>query len=422
MKKLALLLLTLTLLFSVSSTALATEEDFIIEDGVLTYYGGSGGEVTIPDGVTSIGAGAFFLCKELTGVIIPQSVKTIEDNAFCDCTNLASVTLGTGVTTIGAQAFTRCGALTTINIGENVTSIGRAAFCGCTNLCDVTLPSTIASIAANMFESCTSLVSITVPDSVTVIERSAFLDCTALSAIALPDGVTSIGPYAFRNCARLAGIRIPESTTSIGKEAFKDCIALGDVYYAGSQTQWASIEVDKENDPLLCAAIHYGSTEPAAPDVPEEPSDATAYASTQTVFIDGKAVELQAYALKDASGNPTNYVKLRDVAHALNGTAAQFEVTWDGSVGIVTGSSYTPNGSEMHTPFSGDRAYTVPSSATKVDGAAQALAAITLTDDNGGGYTYYQLRDLGRALGFNVGWSAARGIFIETDKPYTDAD
>lgn len=83
----------------------------------------------------------------------------------------------------------------------------------------------------------------------------------------------------------------------------------------------------------------------------------TAYASTQTVLVDGSAVVFQAYALKDAKGNDTNYVKLRDVAQILNGTAVQFEVGWNGAVNIETGKSYTSNGSEMKTPFTGNRAY-----------------------------------------------------------------
>ena len=148
----------------------------------------------------------------------------------------------------------------------------------------------------------------------------------------------------------------------------------------------------------------------------------TAYAGTQTVSIDGEPVELQTYALKDAAGNPTNYVKLRDIASLLNGTAAQFQVCWDGSVNLLPGQSYTPNGSELSTPFTGDQTYTIPTAVTSIDGDPAELAAISLTDDNGGSYTYYQLRDLGRALGFHVGWSADRGIFIETDRPYTGAD
>ena len=48
------------------------------------------------------------------------------------------------------------------------------------------------------------------------------------------------------------------------------------------------------------------------------------------------------------------------------------------------------------------------------------MEAITLVDDNGGGYNYFKLRDLGAALGFNVGWSKTQGVFIESDKPYTE--
>ena len=144
-----------------------------------------------------------------------------------------------------------------------------------------------------------------------------------------------------------------------------------------------------------------------------------AYPSTQTVELDGKKVEFQMYALKDAAGNPTNYVKVRDLALALNGTQAKFSVDWDGSVNLAAGRSYTPNGSENSTPFSGERTYTVPQNPTNVNGAASDLQAIYLVDDNGGGYTYYQLRDLGRKLGFNVDWTAERGVFIETDKPYS---
>lgn len=140
----------------------------------------------------------------------------------------------------------------------------------------------------------------------------------------------------------------------------------------------------------------------------------TAYTSTQSVQVDGKAVTFQCYALKDASGNDTNYIKLRDVASVLNGTAVQFNVGWDGAVNIETGKGYTPNGSEMNTPFSGNRAYENATAETRINGSRAALDAIVLKDDAGGAYTYYKLRDLGAALGFRVDWSAEKGIFIET--------
>lgn len=144
-------------------------------------------------------------------------------------------------------------------------------------------------------------------------------------------------------------------------------------------------------------------------------SGSIAYASTQMVDVDGKAVEFQMYALKDENGFPTNYVKARDVAYVLNSTAARFNVDWDGSVCLVSGAAYVPNGSEMKTPFSGDRTYIPVAGATKVNGQSVQMDAIYLTDDNQGGYTYYKLRDLGSALGFKVDWNAQRGIIcVET--------
>ena len=195
-----------------------------------------------------------------------------------------------------------------------------------------------------------------------------------------------------------------------------DGMAVGREYNRGeplSYLFWAS------DSPCAPGASGQKPQTPSTPQPTPTPAPETpknlAYASTQTVTVDGKAVEFQMYALKDANGNDTNYVKLRDVAATLNGTPAQFEVSWDGAVNIVTGQPYTPNGSEMSTPFTGDRAYTVPTSETKVNGSAAALESIVLTDDSGNGYTYYKLRDLGTALGFTVDWSAEQGVFIKTN-------
>ena len=152
----------------------------------------------------------------------------------------------------------------------------------------------------------------------------------------------------------------------------------------------------------------------AVDNVSTNPDTPVAYASTQSVVVDGFPVEFQCYALKDSNGNDTNYIKLRDVASVLNGTAVQFNVGWDGAVNIETGKGYTPNGSEMKTPFYGDRAYENATAETRINGSPAALDAIVLKDDAGGAYTYYKLRDLGTALGFRVDWSAEKGIFIET--------
>ena len=150
------------------------------------------------------------------------------------------------------------------------------------------------------------------------------------------------------------------------------------------------------------------------------PPTGTAYPSTQTVEINGKKVEFKMYALKDENGYPTNYIRLRDLALALDGTRVQFSVAWNGAANLLTGNPYNRDGSENSTPFSGNRPYTIPTNPTYIDGVASDLIAIYLEDDNGGGYTYYQVRDLARKLNFFVEWDAKRGVVVETGRPYVE--
>lgn len=196
--------------------------------------------------------------------------------------------------------------------------------------------------------------------------------------------------------------------------------------YAPASTPIASA-LSRGEDPFR------SSFSPSAPaSQPAEntiPASGTAYASTQSVLVDGKAVTFQMYALKNAQGDLTNYVKLRDLAHVLNATSARFSVdygaktitlstgekyTYDATIILASGENYTPNGSEMTTPFSGDRPYTGGPQMVWLNEKRYQLTAITLTDDQGGGYNYFKLRDLGAALGFTVGWSAEQGVYITT--------
>ena len=86
--------------------------------------------VTIPQGVTSIGECAFWKAG-LTSVDIPDSVTSIGKSAFADCYSLTTAVIGDGVTSIGALAFDLCMSLTTVTIGSSVTSIEREAFDYC---------------------------------------------------------------------------------------------------------------------------------------------------------------------------------------------------------------------------------------------------------------------------------------------------
>ncbi len=208
-----ILIITLAL-----STQVQAQLTFATNNGSITITGytcSGSGAVTIPGSlgglpVTIIGDGAFEWCS-LTSVTIPDSVTSIESNAFQQCASLTSITIPNSVTNIGAGAFLMCYSLANVMIGTNVTSIGDDAFFDCENL-----------------------TGITVPDSVTSIGDGAFMYCGMMTNLVIGNSVTNIGQYAFEYCASLSSITIPGSVTSIGAGAFGFCNFLFSVYFMGN--------------------------------------------------------------------------------------------------------------------------------------------------------------------------------------------
>lgn len=264
-----------------------------IKERALAYYGGLR-EVTICDGVTSIGESAFEDCdqlheisiapsvtsigesafywckslskvnisdvaawcnvsfanntanpisyaksfflngKKVTDLVIPDGVTAINDFAFVYCQNLTSVTLPNSVTSIGYCAFYECGNLLEITIPNSVTDIGDSAFYECKNLLEITIPNGITSIGNSVFCGCSNLNKVTLPNGLTKINESAFSGCDRLINIILPDSLTGIGSKAFYACHGLTNITIPQGVTGIGSEAFEYCSKLVEVYNKSS--------------------------------------------------------------------------------------------------------------------------------------------------------------------------------------------
>ena len=188
--------------------------------------------VSLPETITSIGNYAFSNCSSLKSVTFGDNsqLTSIGERAFLGCSGLTSITIPEGVTSIGVSAFWGCRGLTgDLVIPEGVTSIGEDAFFWCDSLTSIIISEGVTSIGQSAFNDCSGLIEITLPSSLTSIDRFAFQDCSSLTSITIPEGVTSISDYVFRFCSGLTSITIPEGVTSIGRSAFEDCSGLTSV-------------------------------------------------------------------------------------------------------------------------------------------------------------------------------------------------
>ena len=254
-----------------------TIRQVVIEDGLTSicsfafystsYKYSSLERITLPDSVTSIGEHAFDNCTGLTSIILPDSVTTIGDYAFENCIRLNSITLPDGVTAVGGRVFSGCTGLTGITLPDSIISICNFAFAGCTKLTDIAIPDRVTAIGSYAFAGCSGLTSITLPDSVTTIDSFAFSACTGLTNILIPEGVTTIGHRAFacytsvneknphfssdengvlfdKNKTRIlsapiaitGAYSVPDGVTSIEDNAFSDCTRLTGITLPDSVT------------------------------------------------------------------------------------------------------------------------------------------------------------------------------------------
>lgn len=199
--------------------------------------------VIVCDGIESLSG--FNGCNSITNIVIPKTVKTLNSYCFANC-GFESFEIPNSVTRVYSYAFSGCRRLTNIAIPNSVTEIQGSAFKYCTRLTSVTIPSGLKWLGNSMFYGCSGLTSVTIPDSVTSIGDSAFCDCIGLTSVTIPNSVTSIGSYAFYGCSGLTSVTIPDSVESIGGYAFGSCKNLKNIYYKGTEEQWAAIEKSRD--------------------------------------------------------------------------------------------------------------------------------------------------------------------------------
>lgn len=174
----------------------------IIPDSV-TFWG-----TTYP--VTTIGSNAFTYCTGLTSVVLPNTVKYIEEEPFY-ITNITSITLSDSLKRIGNWAFRGCN-FSTINLPNSLEYIGESAFAECTSLSSIIIPSQVSFIGDEAFKNCINLTSISLPEGISNINQEVFFGCSSLDSIEIPSNVTNIGWQAFKNCSNLSSVIMQSDT------------------------------------------------------------------------------------------------------------------------------------------------------------------------------------------------------------------
>lgn len=170
-------------------------------------------DLVIPSGVTSINAGTFYGCSELTSVTIPEGVTVIGESAFCECRNIVSISFPSSVKSIGKYAFNFLDRLTSVHITD------IAAWCDI-DFVGYWYWSNPLYYAHHLYLNGTEVTDLVIPEGVSSIGNFAFGGCSGLTSVTIPSSVTSIGVYSFEGCDIPIVVSLIENPFEISSETF----------------------------------------------------------------------------------------------------------------------------------------------------------------------------------------------------------
>ena len=174
------------------------------------------------------------IASEYQGVPVTEVASQAFENSA-----ITSVQIPQGVTTIGANAFYNCAQLTSVSLPESLVAIGDRAFYGCDNLQDVYVPNLIAwcqisfemysnplSYCKNFYLDNQLVTDLVIPTEVSIVRDYAFVSCDSITSVTFAPGVMGVGFEAFSRCKALANISIPSSLSTFASGAFSYCTSL----------------------------------------------------------------------------------------------------------------------------------------------------------------------------------------------------
>ena len=221
---------------------------------------------------TSVKKFAFYGYDELENVSLSETTVNIEEEAFSGCTSLESVELSSSIKSIEELAFNGCSSLKEVKIPNSVTNIAKGAFKGCSSLEKITLPfigeSASASSGYNqvlgyIFGYETRTYNTTVSGATMQYAtgstysgtRYYYYIPTSLNSVEV--NLEEIPKSAFYNCSQLTNIMLSSDVVKIGNAAFDGCANLENLYYLGTEEQWAQVSVEGNNEELTRANIFF---------------------------------------------------------------------------------------------------------------------------------------------------------------------
>ena len=208
--------------YDANGTLLANWEDTGVDGTCSNGYTLNGNyptatKLVLPEGITTLSDGAFASCRNLEEVVLPDSLTRIGNSCFDRLPNLTSVKMGKNVESIGISAFAET-KISSIDIPETVKTIERNAFFGCTELTSIDV-SGVEVIDYMVFQSCSKLTNVKVSDNLKIIRSGSFIG-SGITSMEIPANVELIEKGVFTRCNNLTSLVFKDPTNWVSTSTY----------------------------------------------------------------------------------------------------------------------------------------------------------------------------------------------------------